>query len=231
MASWISMDEACRLLGVRPQTIYAYVSRGLLASEPGPGPSRARRYPRAPVEALIARREKSRDRELAAHGQLHWGLPVLDSELTLIQDGIAHGVVHDARSAALAGTRSTGHALAPGGVPTGPRPTNLVLLGGDAEGEGALAAPIERGLLVPSFATLDLLEPGTARIGGRTRGAVLIENGVASRPACDVVVVDDALRILMATEELGAVERLVLRSDGSGVVCPPLRAAGVPVAA
>ncbi len=28
MGSWISMNEACDLLGVRPQTIYAYVSRG-----------------------------------------------------------------------------------------------------------------------------------------------------------------------------------------------------------
>ena len=27
MASWITMDEACRQLGVRPQTVYAYVSR------------------------------------------------------------------------------------------------------------------------------------------------------------------------------------------------------------
>jgi len=149
----------------------------------------------------------------------------------LIRDGIAHGVVHDARSAALAGTTTTGHALAPGGVPTGPRPTNLVLLGGAAGDEGELSATIERGLLVPSFATLDLLDDGTARVGGVTRGALLIEDGIIRRPARDVRVRDDALRILMATEELGAHQRLVLRGDGSGIVCPPLRAAGVPVAA
>ena len=94
-ADTMSAAEAAEALGVSRATLYAYVSRGLLASEPGPGPTRARRYPRAPVEDLIARRERTRDRELAAHGQLHWGLPVLDSELTLIQDGRAYIRGHD----------------------------------------------------------------------------------------------------------------------------------------
>ena len=42
--------------------------------------------------------------------------------LPLIQDGVAHGVAHDIRSAALAGARTTGHALAPGGDPRRPPP-------------------------------------------------------------------------------------------------------------
>src|SRR6185503_105549 len=56
------------------------------------------------------------------------------SPLPLIQDGVAHGVVHDTRSAALAGggATSTGHALEPGGSPYGAVPTNLVLTGGGA---------------------------------------------------------------------------------------------------
>ena len=94
-ADMLSAAEAAEALGVSRATLYAYVSRGLLASEPGPGPTRARRYPRGPVEDLIARRERARDRDLAAHGQLHWGLPVLDSELTLIQDGRAYIRGHD----------------------------------------------------------------------------------------------------------------------------------------
>jgi predicted Zn-dependent protease len=67
--------------------------------------------------------------------------------LPLIQDGVAHAVVHDLRSAAAAGdgARSTGHALEVNS-PHGPVPTNLVLIGGGAEDEDALAAPIERGL-------------------------------------------------------------------------------------
>lgn len=139
IADTMSAAEAATALGVSRATLYAYVSRGLLASEPGPGPSRARRYPRAPVEALIARREKSRDRELAAHGQLHWGLPVLDSELTLIQDGRAfirgHEIVALSRErtfeevAALLWTGDPGDAAAllP---PAGDVPDGTPLLGG-----------------------------------------------------------------------------------------------------
>ena len=88
-AGTLSAAEAAALLGVSRQTLYAYVSRGLVVSAPGPGPSRARRYPRAGVEALLRRRERARDRGLAAHDALHEGsgLPVLDSALTLIEGG------------------------------------------------------------------------------------------------------------------------------------------------
>jgi citrate synthase len=86
----LSAREAAAALGVSRATLYAYVSRGLIASEPGEGPSRARRYPREPIDALLARRARVRDRGLAAHGSLHWGLPVLDSQLTLIEGGRCH---------------------------------------------------------------------------------------------------------------------------------------------
>jgi citrate synthase len=94
-AATMSAAEAAEALGVSRATLYAYVSRGLIASEPGAGPSRARRYPRGPIEDLIDRRARSRDRGLAAHGQLHWGLPLLDSELTLIEGGRAYVRGHD----------------------------------------------------------------------------------------------------------------------------------------
>ncbi len=67
-----------------------------MVSEPGPGPSRARRYPARRLEALRERRERARDRDLAAHGALSWGLPVLDSALTLIDDGRCYYRGHDA---------------------------------------------------------------------------------------------------------------------------------------
>lgn len=86
-APTLSAAEAAALLGVSRATLYAYVSRGLVASAAGPGPSRARRYPRADLEAFLRRRERSRDRGLAAHDALHSGLAVLDSALTLIEGG------------------------------------------------------------------------------------------------------------------------------------------------
>ncbi len=83
----LTAQQAADLLGVSRPTLYAYVSRGLVASRPGPGPSRARRYPRAAIEDLRARRARSRDPAMAALGSLHLGGPVLDSGLTLIEGG------------------------------------------------------------------------------------------------------------------------------------------------
>ena len=100
----LTAPEAAALLGVSRETLYAYVSRGLVVSEPGPGPSRARRYPRAPLEGLRERRERARDRDLAAHGALSWGLPVLDSALTLIDGGRCYYRGHDAVAMARAQT-------------------------------------------------------------------------------------------------------------------------------
>jgi citrate synthase len=51
---WLTAGEARARLGVQAQTLYAYVSRGLIRSERVPG-SRSSRYSRADVERLVAR--------------------------------------------------------------------------------------------------------------------------------------------------------------------------------
>jgi predicted Zn-dependent protease len=153
--------------------------------------------------------------------------------LALIQDGIAHRVVHDTRSAALAGggARSTGHALAPGGAPGGVAPTNLVLDGGTAGGVDDLAAPIERGIYVTRLWYLNVVHERSATLTGVTRdGTFLIEDGRIARPLRDVRFTDSALRLLDATEALSATQRLVSEGEfygtrfAAGVVCPALRA-------
>ena len=48
---FLTVDEAARLLGVKPATLYAYVSRGVLRSY-REGTKRQRLYRRAEVEAL-----------------------------------------------------------------------------------------------------------------------------------------------------------------------------------
>ncbi len=83
----LDAGQAAEYLGVSRQTLYAYVSRGLLVSEPGPGPSRARRYPRAALERLKAGRGQRAAGETGARTSLFWGLPVVDSSLTLVSDG------------------------------------------------------------------------------------------------------------------------------------------------
>ena len=73
MASWISMDEACRLLRVRPQTVYAYVRRGKLEVMSDPADTRA------PDARAASRGPESRgtagDDKVVAH-YLSNGLPL-----------------------------------------------------------------------------------------------------------------------------------------------------------
>ena len=154
----------------------------------------------------------------------------------LIQDGVAHGVVHDTRSAAIAGaaTASTGHALVAGGQAAGPRPGNLVLIGGGAADEAELCAPVQRGIYITRLWYANVLRPTESLFTAVTRdGTFLIEDGRIARPLDDMRITDSALSILSHVQALGA--RSVLTSDGelygrrfaTGSVCPPLRADGV----
>ena len=72
---WMAAEAAAARLGVKPQTLYAYVSRGLVHSEPVPGTRRSR-FLRADVERLAARQRR---------GGRARGLEVIvETELTLL---------------------------------------------------------------------------------------------------------------------------------------------------
>lgn len=81
---WVDAAEAMRILGVKRQTLYAYVSRGLLRSTPVAG-TRRRRYARADLMRLSARREARSGHRAVAAGALRWGEPVMDSAITMIE--------------------------------------------------------------------------------------------------------------------------------------------------
>jgi citrate synthase len=83
---FLTAAEAAAALGVRRATLYAYVSRGLLRSEDDPS-GRGHRYAVAQVEALKQRAAGRRDPTGLVRGALDWGVPVLDSSLTLIAGG------------------------------------------------------------------------------------------------------------------------------------------------
>jgi citrate synthase len=84
---YLTAAEACRELGVAPQTLYAYVSRGLIRSEPGSGGRRGHRYQAEDVQRLTERKRARRDPDTVAADALHWGAPLLESALTWITDG------------------------------------------------------------------------------------------------------------------------------------------------
>src|SRR5689334_18092460 len=84
--AWLDADEAVEALGVSRATLYAYVSRGRIRSEAAPGAQRRSRYSRDDIERLKARSSERRNPEKAAEHALHWGLPILESAITLIAD-------------------------------------------------------------------------------------------------------------------------------------------------
>ena len=159
---------------------------------------------------------------------------VAKAPLPLIQDGVAHRVVHDTSSAALAGAASTGHALAPGGAAHGPHPTNLVLGGGGAADEAELCAGVERGIYVTRLWYSNVVRPKETLVTAVTRdGTFLIEDGRVTRPLRDLRLTDSLLGILSRTQALTRGQRLT--TDGEfygrrfawGALCPALRADSV----
>jgi citrate synthase len=60
MADWLTATAVQDRLGLKAQTLYAYVSRGLLTARPDPGDSRRSLYRAREVDALAERRRRSR---------------------------------------------------------------------------------------------------------------------------------------------------------------------------
>ena len=97
----LSARDTCRLLGISQATLYAYVSRGLLESRPGKD-HRSRLYLRQDVERLAQRKQVGRGAARGAAQSLDRGLPVLETQISLIRpDGpyyrgrSAIAMVHD----------------------------------------------------------------------------------------------------------------------------------------
>src|SRR5437868_13603742 len=82
MASWISMDEACKRLGVRPQTIYAYVSRGKLEVIADPADTRRSLYRAEDVAGLAKRKQAGRKHETLAANTLFGAEPSIPTALS-----------------------------------------------------------------------------------------------------------------------------------------------------
>ncbi|HZS83632.1 MAG TPA: citrate/2-methylcitrate synthase [Stellaceae bacterium] len=80
-------DAATARLKVTKATLYAYVSRGLIASVADAADPRRRLYRAEDVERLAAKKAMGRRPERIAAATLDFGLPVLPSRITLIAEG------------------------------------------------------------------------------------------------------------------------------------------------
>ena len=87
MSEWLAAADVLDRLELKPQTLYAYVSRGLLAARPDPVDSRRSLYRAEDVAALAARRSRSRRRSEVAAGAMTWGEPVLSSAISTVRHG------------------------------------------------------------------------------------------------------------------------------------------------
>lgn len=92
---------AARSLRITRATLYAYVSRGMIATEPDPADPRRRLYRAADLERLRKAKERGRKRKVIASGALDWGTGALPSRITLVEDGRQFYRGQDAASLAM----------------------------------------------------------------------------------------------------------------------------------
>src|SRR5437870_24648 len=120
-SSYLSARETAERLGIKRDTLYAYVSRGLLRSITVPG-SRERGYRPEDVERLRADRGLSRAARSAPL------VPIIDSAICLIEDGRLYYRGHDAiRLAETATLEDIADLLWGTGSKTEPAPTRSQL--------------------------------------------------------------------------------------------------------
>src|SRR5690606_28612366 len=80
---YVTREEATEALGVKPATLYSYVSRGLLRRVKDPAQRRSA-YLREDVDRLKARHPGQPIKAEAAAGALRWGEPVVNTSITHI---------------------------------------------------------------------------------------------------------------------------------------------------
>lgn len=84
---WLGAAEALSVLGVRPQTLYANVSRGRIRARPDPKDPRRSLYHEADVRKIARSRSGARKSERVASGAIEWGDPILPSAICTVADG------------------------------------------------------------------------------------------------------------------------------------------------
>ena len=142
----------------------------------------------------------------------------------LVTAGVTVGLVHDRRSAALAGVEPTGSSV--GSESYGGYPGDLFLEGGDQSLE-ALIGDVERGLLVTDLWYNRILDPKTQVVTGLTRnGLFLIEGGEITAPVQNLRYTQSVVSALGPGHVLGVGDDAQLVGNEGGIVhVPSLRLA------
>lgn len=133
---------------------------------------------------------------------------VAKQRLTIIERGIARGVVYDSYSANKEGKQSTGHAL-PAPNTYGPMPLNLFMEPGTATKEDLIRST-KRGLYITRFWYTEPVHPRLVVVTGMTRdGTFLIEDGRITRPVKNLRFTQSYLEALSKVEAITKETRLI----------------------
>jgi citrate synthase len=85
--SWLTAPEALQVLGVRPQTLYANVSRKKIRAKPDPKDTRRSLYHEADVRKMARQRGGQRKATAVAAAAIEWGDPILSSAVSTVVEG------------------------------------------------------------------------------------------------------------------------------------------------
>ena len=84
---WLTAAQALNILGVRPQTLYANVSRRRIRARPDPKDPRRSLYHGGDVEKIARTRAGARKAERVAAAAIEWGDPILPSAISTVAQG------------------------------------------------------------------------------------------------------------------------------------------------
>jgi citrate synthase len=85
--SWLTAAEALQVLGVRPQTLYANVSRKKIRAKPDPKDTRRSLYHEADVRKMARQHGGPRKATVVAAAAIEWGDPILSSAVSTVVEG------------------------------------------------------------------------------------------------------------------------------------------------
>jgi len=87
MTEWLTREQALERLNVRPQTLYAYVSRGRIGMKPDDADPRRSQYRADDIAALAKRRDRGRSPRAIAESAIAWGEPAIATSISTVLHG------------------------------------------------------------------------------------------------------------------------------------------------
>lgn len=130
-------------------------------------------------------------------------------KVTLVEHGIAKGVVYDSHYGSIYKKGSTGHALLPDEV-EGPLPLNLIMEPGNSTVED-MRRSLKKGVSITRFHYINgLLKPKEALMTGLTRdGTFLIEDGKIKKPLKNLRFTESILKAFSNIKSISKERKLV----------------------